>query len=232
MIHRVVKNSNYTIVNNVYLRDKALSFGAIGLMTNILSCKDDTNFNVKFLSMLTSKSEKVVTKYLNELKRNGYVDVEKLNSKDGFYYNYYVYESKELNPKYSYKSPDTQNPTWESPPLGLVDTNKYLYKQDKIDKLHLDLNNITIYLVDKGLIKVDDITLFAYDDFIKELFNNEDYKKVVKSISYTTNHILKNKFRDESHQPILNLFSYFKSSVISNINRQYTNEELEDLYDI
>lgn len=44
MIFRTVKDRNYMIVSNdTYMKDKELSFGAIGLMTILLSCKDDTN---------------------------------------------------------------------------------------------------------------------------------------------------------------------------------------------
>ena len=43
-IYRIVKECNYTIIDNDYLKDKNLSFGAIGLMTLLLSFKDNTKF--------------------------------------------------------------------------------------------------------------------------------------------------------------------------------------------
>ena len=55
-----------------------------------------------------------------------------------------------------------------------------------------------------------------------------DYKKVIKSVTYTTNHIIKSKFKDEEYKDIKDLLNYFKVSVKSNINRQYTNEEIEE----
>lgn len=69
MIYRIVKEKNYTIIDNDYLKDKNLSFGAIGLMTLLLSFKDDTKFSKEFISKVSGKSVKLVTKYLNELKK-------------------------------------------------------------------------------------------------------------------------------------------------------------------
>ena len=69
MIFRTIKDKNYMIVSNdTYMKDKELGFGAIGLMTILLSCKDATNFSLNFISVITCKRPKVVTKYLNELK--------------------------------------------------------------------------------------------------------------------------------------------------------------------
>lgn len=232
MIYRTIKDKNYSIIDNKYLTDKDLSLGAIGLMTIILKCKDDTKFSMNLISVISGKSVKVLTKYVNELKKHYYINVKKYNTKDGFNYDYFIYENNEFNPKFKKDSPDTQNPIWESPSLDKgIYYNNY-NKQDKIDKTNFELSNITEYIVNKGLIKLNDMELFAYDDFIKELLITQNYKKLVKSISYTTNHIIKNKFLDSNDKPIKNLFNYFKSSVISNIERQYTNEELQEMDDL
>lgn len=126
MIFRTVEDKNYMIVSNdIYMKDKELSFGAIGLMIILLSCKDATNFSLNFISIITGKSPNAVTKYLNELKKHYYIYVNKENSKDGFIYSCFIYESKTFNPYYIHNSPDAQNPPWESSPLDLVITNKY-----------------------------------------------------------------------------------------------------------
>ena len=71
MIFRTVKDKNYMIVSNdTYMKDKELSFGAIGLMTILLSCEDDTNFSLNFINIISGKISKIVTKYLNELKKH------------------------------------------------------------------------------------------------------------------------------------------------------------------
>ncbi len=227
MIYKTVKDKNYTVIDNEYLKDNKLSFGAIGLMTVLLSFKEDTRFNKELISKVSGKSIKVITKYLNELKKNKYVIIKRNTTKNGYTYDYYIYESNKFNPNYKNDSPYTQNQTLGCQRIGkdsvIINTNN---KQDKIiDKTKLNLCHLTYFIIDKGLINVNDINLFAYDAFLNKLLSKEDYKKVIRSVTYTTNHIINNNFKDESESSIINLFVYFKSSVISNINRQYSNEE-------
>lgn len=229
MIFRTVKDKNYMIVSNdTYMKDKELSFGAIGLMTILLSCKDDTNFSLNFISIITGKSPKVVTKYLNELKKHRYIYVNKENSKDGFIYSYFIYESKTFNPYYIHNSPDDQNPTWESPPLDLSITNKYYNKQDKIDINRINLCFLTEYLIEWEFIKVNDINLLGYDDFLIKLLSEykDEYKLVIKVVNYVVKRIKSNKYLDEEGNEIRNLLSYFISSCESNITMLKENEDL------
>ena len=199
-IFRTVKDNNYTVISNTYLKDGKLSFGAIGLMTILLSCKDDTKFSVSLISKISHKSNKVVTKYLNELKRNKYVYVKKKNTRDGFKYEYSIYECKDFNPYFLNISPDTQNPTWESPPMEMSNTIiNTINKQDKIDKSKLNLCFLTESIIDS--------------DFIKE----NDNRLVIQVVRYVVKRIKDNDYLDEKSNPIENLLTYFKSSVINNL---------------
>ena len=229
MIFRTVKDKNYMIVSNdTYMKDKELSFGAIGLMTILLSCKDDTNFSLNFISIITGKSLKVVTKYLNELKKHHYIYVNKENSKDGFIYSYFIYESKIFNPYYIHNSPDAQNPDWECPPLDLGITNKYYNKQDIIDINRLKLCFLTEYLIEWKFIEISDINLLGYDDFLIKLLSEykDEYKLVIKVVNYVVKRIKSNKYLDEDGNDIRNLLSYFISSCESNIIMLKENEDL------
>lgn len=229
MIFRTVKDKNYMIVSNdTYMKDKELSFGAIGLMTILLSCKDDTNFSLNFISIITGKSPKVVTKYLNELKKHYYIYVNKDNSKDGFIYSYFIYESKTYNPYYIHNSPDDQTPDWESPSMDLVTTNKYYNKQDIIDIDRLKLCFLTEYLIEWEFIKVNDINLLGYDDYLIKLLSEhkEEYKFVIKVVNYVVKRIKSNKYLDEEGNEIRNLLSYFISSCNTNITMLKENEDL------
>ena len=229
MIFRTVKDKNYMIVSNdTYMKDKELSFGAIGLMTLLLSCKDDTNFSLNFISIITGKSPKVVTKYLNELKKHRYIYVNKENSKEGFIYIYFIYESKTFNPYYIHNSPDAQNPDWESPPMYLGITNKYYNKQDIIDINRLKLCFLTEYLIEWEFIKVNDINLLGYDDYLIKLLSEhkEEYKFVIKVVNYVVKRIKSNKYLDEEVNEIRNLLSYFISSCESNITMLKENADL------
>ena len=52
-IFRVVKDKNYTIINNEYLKNKNLRVDSIGLLTVILSLPSDFNITMKGLISLT-----------------------------------------------------------------------------------------------------------------------------------------------------------------------------------
>ena len=225
MIYRVAKDRNYSVISNNYLKDKNLSFGSIGLMTLLLSFKDDTEFSLKLISNVSGKSEKIVSKYINELKKNFYVSIDKCNSRYGFYYKYNVYEDKRLNPKYS---PDDQTPSWENP-RWMEDTLyiSTIIKQDKKDKTNL--TNLTKYILNVGLINKDDINLYRYNDFFNAIINKYEYEYITKAVTYTTTHIIKNNFKDENNKSIKNLLVYFKSSVISNIEK--LSEDIDSLWD-
>lgn len=217
-IFRTVKDNNYTVISNTYLKDEKLSFGAIGLMTILLSCKDDTKFSVSLISKISHKSNKVVTKYLNELKRNKYVYVKKKNTRDGFKYEYSIYECKDFNPYFLNISPDTQNPIWESPPMETGNTIiNTINKQDKIDKTKLNLCFLTESIIDYNFIKENDINLLSYDNFLSELLKENDNRLVIQVVSYVVKRIKDNDYLDEQSNPIENLLTYFKSSVINNL---------------
>ena len=220
-IYRTIKDSNYSVISNyTYLKDNDLSFGAIGLMTLLLSCKDDTNFSLKFIGIISCKSIKIVTKYLNELKINNYVYIKKSNTKDGYTYMYYIYEDKKFNPFFISENPDTQNPTWENPPMEIVVANKYYNKKDKIDKNKLSLNLcfLTNYLIDWDFIKLNDINLFSYDSFLTEFIKDEEIRQVISVVNYVVRKIKDNNYKDENDNPIINLLSYFKESCRHNLD--------------
>lgn len=74
---RAEKNSDFTVINNSYLRDVRLSMKAIGLFTIILSLPDDWKFSVSGMASICSEKETAVKSALKELKSYGYLVVVK-----------------------------------------------------------------------------------------------------------------------------------------------------------
>lgn len=70
---RVEKVSDYTVVNNHYLRDKSLSMKAKGLLSVILSLPDDWDYTVNGLVNYIGEGKTAVTNALKELENNGYM---------------------------------------------------------------------------------------------------------------------------------------------------------------
>ena len=79
-IFRVIKDKNYTIVNNEYLKNKNLKVESIGLLTIILSLPPDFNITMKNLINIThSKANyRSIKMMLDNLKENGYLEINKL----------------------------------------------------------------------------------------------------------------------------------------------------------
>lgn len=93
---RVEKNDNYTTMSNFHLRDKRLSLRAKGLLSEMLSLRDDWNYSIAGLAFINKEKEDTIKSILKELKETGYLVVNKfLPSKENggkITYEYIVYE--------------------------------------------------------------------------------------------------------------------------------------------
>lgn len=74
---RVEKNTDYTVVNNFYLKDKNISLKAKGLLSIVLSLPDEWDYSVAGLAAICAENETAVKSALNELKKCGYLIVTK-----------------------------------------------------------------------------------------------------------------------------------------------------------
>lgn len=71
-IIRVEKNKNYSIMSNVHLRDKNLSWKAKGIHSYVLSLPDDWEIRVNHLITVSTDKKKSTRSGLNELYDNRY----------------------------------------------------------------------------------------------------------------------------------------------------------------
>lgn len=117
----------------------------------------------------------------------------------------------------------TNSPPPTNSPLVVNDNEINTINNNKIniDKNKLNLCFLTEYLVDWKFIKLNDINLFAYDNFLSNLLRNKDYtcKDIMKVVTYVVSKIKHNNYLDENNHPINNLLSYFKASCNSNLGR-------------
>lgn len=92
---RVVKNKEYTMMSNAHLHDKRLSLKAVGLLSIVLSLPDDWHYTVKGLVGSVKDGERAVNGALSELKKCGYLQVNKLypnSERSKIEYQYVFYE--------------------------------------------------------------------------------------------------------------------------------------------
>jgi hypothetical protein len=74
---RVNKNSNYTVMSNVHLKDRRLSLKAKGLLSVMLSLPDEWDYSVAGLVSICKENETAIKSTLDELKQCGYLVVTK-----------------------------------------------------------------------------------------------------------------------------------------------------------
>lgn len=93
---RVEKTKDYTVMSNHHLKDRQLSLKAKGLLSTILSLPDEWNYTVGGLVSICLEGESAVNSALKELKKSGYLKVDKIlpNKENGgkYEYIYNIYE--------------------------------------------------------------------------------------------------------------------------------------------
>lgn len=77
-IIRVVKNKDYTVMSNTHLKDKRLSLKAIGLLSVVLSLPDGWNYTINGLVGAVKDGKDSVESAIKELKKHGYLKVDKI----------------------------------------------------------------------------------------------------------------------------------------------------------
>lgn len=78
-----IKNTNYTTISNVFLRDKELSLKAKGLLATILSLPENWDFSIKGICATIKEGTTAVYSAINELKEHGYCKVVTYRNEKG-----------------------------------------------------------------------------------------------------------------------------------------------------
>ena len=108
---RVIKNGNYTVMSNIGLRKKNMSLKAKGLLALCLSLPESWDYTIAGLVTLSSDGRDSVTGALNELEKNGFLNIEKSRIKGTFARFYTFYENPDENPIYNKVPTVTEFPT-------------------------------------------------------------------------------------------------------------------------
>lgn len=143
---RVIKSRNYTVMSNTHLKDKRLSLKAIGLLSIVLGLPEDWHYTVNGLVGIVKDGKDSVESAIKELKKNGYLRVEKIYpnaNSNRIQYQYTFFENPQevdfqplenqgiekqsvetqvLENPYTYK--DTNKPNTNKPNTNKLNTNK------------------------------------------------------------------------------------------------------------
>lgn len=102
-IFRVEKTANFTVMSNIHLKDKRLSFKAKGLLSVILSLPPEWDYTVTGLAYIAADGVESVKSAVRELENCGYISRRQLRDERGrmAQNEYRVYENPDQNPDYA-----------------------------------------------------------------------------------------------------------------------------------
>lgn len=236
-VFKVEKRKNYTIMSNHHLQNKNLSLKAKGLLSYMLSLLEDWDYSLAGLEANCKESKTSLRTGLNELKKNGYVIIEKMYANQTkskrIEHVYNIFEEPHLEPGI-YKQ-DTENQYLDFQDINFntqQNTNKQsINKQiDKDDKtktsnIYYDNHNyLTIDLIDRGYILKTDSQIYYYDKLFVKLLQEHELSDLLMIIHYIIPRVLERGFNDEYGNKIQNKYGYLKSSILNNINKLKNNE--------
>ena len=90
---KIDKTKDFTVMSNYHLRDKSLSLKAKGLLSFMLSLPENWDYSTNGLVAICKESRDAIKSTLDELKKNGYLVIEKVRGEKGLYeYNYIIHE--------------------------------------------------------------------------------------------------------------------------------------------
>lgn len=115
------RNSNYTTISNVFLRDIRLSCKAKGILAVIMGLPDDWDFSIRGILSITKEGKDAVYSAIKELRQYGYCEVSEQKDNSGKFngYSYCFSDEALLQPHTENplpENPHTENPLPENPP--------------------------------------------------------------------------------------------------------------------
>ena len=175
-IIRVDKRSNYTVVDNTFIRDMNLSMKAKGLMLLMLSLPPEWDYSVVGLAAICKEGMTAIRGALKELEECGYLRRERRNSEKGYFV--YEYILSEIPQPYSGNlhtaeehTADTY--TEDTHTENRQQLNKDLLNKDKLNKDNLEREKDTDEEIYEILSEISDRELRElYTDYVLQRKSN------------------------------------------------------------
>lgn len=106
-----VKNDNYTVLSNIFIKDNNLSLKAKGLLCVIMGLPKSWNFSINGICAILKESKTSVYNTIDELKKCNYCKADNKHGEGGKFegYDYTFYEEPFINLPYTDK-PETDKP--------------------------------------------------------------------------------------------------------------------------
>ena len=150
-VFRVEKNSDYTVMSNHHLRNRALSLKAKGLLSQMLSLPEDWDYTLQGLARINRESIDAIRQAIRELEQAGYIQRSRERDEKGRLRgaDYVIFELPQPVPASvspTLENPTLENPTQENPTLeNPMQLNKDKLITEKQKKEGLNTDSIPIH---------------------------------------------------------------------------------------
>ena len=148
--YRVVKNKNYSVISNDFIRRKDLSWKAKGILTYILTLPDDWKINLNEITTHATDGDKSFRSGWKELETAGYIKRYPVrNGQRISHWETIIRESVDIEPSaelsgfVDVQNVDVQNP---SKPIELPSGGSFFVHKLGKKKLHIFVFNACIVL--------------------------------------------------------------------------------------
>lgn len=140
-VFRVNKTADYTVMSNFHLRDKRLNLKSKGLLSMVLSLPDDWSYTIGGLVAICRESESAVKSALKELKKYGYLRIDKVkpNKENGGRYEYIYNIFEQPHKKQTEEIQGVENQPLENQAVE----NNPLYKDTNLSNTDIQNTNIS-----------------------------------------------------------------------------------------
>ena len=145
-VFRVEKNSDYTVMSNHHLRNRALSLKAKGLLSQMLSLPEDWDYTLQGLARINRESIDAIRQAIRELEQAGYIQRSRERDEKGRLRgaDYVIFELPQPVPASvspTLENPTLENPTQENPTLEnpmQLNKDKLITEKQKKEGLNTD----------------------------------------------------------------------------------------------
>lgn len=131
---RVNKTKDYTVMSNIFLKEKEMSLKAKGLLALMFSLPDDWDYSIKGLVSICKENETAIKSTLKELKEFNYLRIVKLmpdETESGrIEYRYDVFETPQQDDNITRKINNHKQSTAKQQVERQYTENQYIEKQD------------------------------------------------------------------------------------------------------
>lgn len=131
-----VKNENFTIISNVFLKDKRLSIKAKGFLAVVMGLPSDWEFTINGVCSIIKEGKTAIYNVIDELKEYGYCSVATCRDEKGRISgkDYTFFEEPQIDLP-QVESPRMENPNMDNQPqLNTYNTKDLFDKGEKEDK--------------------------------------------------------------------------------------------------